>query len=371
MIQKKDTWENTTWGSIATLEYGKSLRDYHSNGPVPVFGTNGKIGYTDKALCASEGIIIGRKGAYRGVHYSNLPFFVIDTAFFLKPKKKIDIKWAYYALKCHDINELDSGSAIPSTSRDDFYNLKAVLPPLAEQKAIAAVLSSLDDKIDLLHRQNATLERMAETLFRQWFIEEAEEDWDKCNISDIAHINKHSVDRKIFSDEIKYLETGDINSGAIQNLSVYALQDAPSREKRIAKHNDIIFSLVRPNQKHYGLLKNPPQNLVVSTGFCVLTCKKIDPHFLYLALTTNEMTEYLHSIAEGSTSAYPSLKPSDIENLQIILPPHYILDKFSKYAVVVWEKIAKNQQQIRTLEKLRDTLLPKLMSGEVRVRVAE
>ena len=83
------------------------------------------------------------------------------------------------------------------------------------------------------------------------------------------------------------------------------------------------------------------------------------------------MTEYLHSIAEGSTSAYPSLKPSDIENLQIILPPHYILDKFSKYAVVVWEKIAKNQQQIRTLEKLRDTLLPKLMSGEVRVRVAE
>lgn len=261
--------------------------------------------------------------------------------------------------------------AVAGITGSDLMKLEFMLPPLAEQKAIAAVLSSLDDKIDLLHRQNATLERMAETLFRQWFIEEAEEDWDKCNISDIAHINKHSVDRKIFSDEIKYLETGDINSGAIQNLSVYALQDAPSRAKRIAKHNDIIFSLVRPNQKHYGLLKNPPQNLVVSTGFCVLTCKKIDPHFLYLTLTTNEMTEYLHSIAEGSTSAYPSLKPSDIENLQIILPPHYILDKFSKYAVVVWEKIAKNQQQIRTLEKLRDTLLPKLMSGEVRVRVAE
>ena len=282
----------------------------------------------------------------------------------------------YYLIQNFIVEQLDSiaegsTSAYPSLLPSDIETLEIFLPPLAEQKAIAAVLSSLDDKIDLLHRQNATLERMAETLFRQWFIEEAEEDWDKCNISDIAHINKHSVDRKIFSDEIKYLETGDINSGAIQNLSVYALQDAPSRAKRIAKHNDIIFSLVRPNQKHYGLLKNPPQNLVVSTGFCVLTCKKIDPHFLYLTLTTNEMTEYLHSIAEGSTSAYPSLKPSDIENLQIILPPHYILDKFSKYAVVVWEKIAKNQQQIRTLEKLRDTLLPKLMSGEVRVRVAE
>ncbi|MBM4056492.1 MAG: hypothetical protein FJ264_17870 [Planctomycetes bacterium] len=111
-------WEKTTWGELATLEYGKSLRDYQgTKGDIPVYGTNGRIGYTDKPLCTFPTVIIGRKGAYRGVHYSNKPFFVIDTAFYLKPKSpKIDLKFAYYQLLTQDINSLDSGSAIPSTS---------------------------------------------------------------------------------------------------------------------------------------------------------------------------------------------------------------------------------------------------------------
>jgi type I restriction enzyme S subunit len=133
------------------------------------------------------------------------------------------------------------------------------------------------------------------------------------------------------------------------------------------KHNDILISLVRPNQKHYGVIKNPPPNLVVSTGFCVLTCKNINHHYLYLFLTSNEMTEFLHSIAEGSTSAYPALIPSDIARLELKRPPENKLSEFSNYADSVWEKITYNQSQIRTLTQLRDTLLSKLMSGEVRV----
>jgi type I restriction enzyme S subunit len=124
---------------------------------------------------------------------------------------------------------------------------------------------------------------------------------------------------------------------------------------------------VRPDQKHYGIIKNPIKNLVVSTGFCVLTCTKIDPHFIYLLLTNDEMTGYLHTIAEGSTSTYPSLKPSDIGDIVFQLPPDDRLKEFANIAHNSWGKIEKNHIQIRTLEKLRDTLLPKLMSGEVRV----
>ena len=93
-------WKDISWGDIATLEYGKSLKDYkESLGTIPVYGTNGPIGFTDKALCKQPGVIIGRKGAYRGVHYSKEPFFVIDTAFYLKPKtEELDIKYAYYQL---------------------------------------------------------------------------------------------------------------------------------------------------------------------------------------------------------------------------------------------------------------------------------
>jgi len=123
-------WRVLTWGDIATLEYGKSLRSYQAaTGRFRVYGTNGPIGWHTEALCPQAGVIIGRKGAYRGIHYSPFPFFVIDTAFYLKERVPFDMKWAYFELLLVDINGMDSGSAIPSTSRDDFYNLPVCLPP--------------------------------------------------------------------------------------------------------------------------------------------------------------------------------------------------------------------------------------------------
>lgn len=125
-----EKWREHRWGEIATLEYGKGLRNYENGtGPYPVYGTNGLIGKHIEPLCFHPGVIIGRKGAYRGVHYSNKPFFVIDTAFYLEPKANIDLKWAYYELLTQDINSMDSGSAIPSTSRNAFYNLPVKVPP--------------------------------------------------------------------------------------------------------------------------------------------------------------------------------------------------------------------------------------------------
>ncbi len=155
----------------------------------------------------------------------------------------------------------------------------------------------------------------------------------------------------------------------IESLQLLDLKEAPSRARRLVKQNDVLISTVRPDQKHYGIIKNPRPNLVVSTGFCVLTCLNIDPHFIYILLTNNEMTDYLHSIAEGSTSTYPSLKPSDIEKIEFLLPPKNKLDDFAAIASDNWNKIKLNHNQIRTLENLRNNLLPKLMSGEVRVEV--
>jgi len=124
-------WECGKWGDFATLEYGKAIKDYRTDsGRFPVYGTNGPIGFTDAALCAHPGVIVGRKGAYRGVNFCDSPFFVIDTAFYLKPKREMPPRWAYYEVLRNDINSMDSGSAIPSTSREDFYALPVVMPPL-------------------------------------------------------------------------------------------------------------------------------------------------------------------------------------------------------------------------------------------------
>ena len=165
-------WRSALWGELATLEYGKSLRDYDTApGVYKVYGTNGQIGWHSEPLCPCASVIIGRKGAYRGVHYSPDPFFVIDTAFYLKPKVEIETRWAYYELLTQDINGMDSGSAIPSTSREDFYGLPVRVPPLPEQRVIAQVLGTLDDKIELNRRMNETLEEMARALFKSWFVD--------------------------------------------------------------------------------------------------------------------------------------------------------------------------------------------------------
>src|SRR6202035_4247893 len=105
------------------------------------YGTNGQIGWHTEPLCDHPGIVIGRKGAYRGVHYSSQPFFVIDTAYYVEPRREMELRWAYYEMLELDINSMDSGSAIPSTSREDFYALPVIVPPAAIQKKFIEMLT--------------------------------------------------------------------------------------------------------------------------------------------------------------------------------------------------------------------------------------
>ena len=137
-------WNLKQWGEIASLEYGKALRTHASNqGRVPVYGTNGRIGWHEEPIYDRPSTIIGRKGAYRGVHFASGPFFVIDTAFYLKLNPEFSTRWGYYSIDRIDINGMDSGSAIPSTSRDEFYRLKVVVPPPAIHRAFEEHLQPL------------------------------------------------------------------------------------------------------------------------------------------------------------------------------------------------------------------------------------
>ena len=148
------------WGDLITLEYGKPIKDKESaNGPIPVYGTNGQIGTSHlKPLCEHPSFILGRKGAYRGVHYSDTPFSVIDTAFYAKPiSDKVDLKWAYYKFLTYDINRMDSGSAIPSTDRYEIYSIDVDLPDLVTQRRVVSVLELLDNKIQDNNKINDNL----------------------------------------------------------------------------------------------------------------------------------------------------------------------------------------------------------------------
>jgi type I restriction enzyme S subunit len=115
-------WRESTWGDEISLEYGKGIRNYaDANGPYRVYGSNGPVGWTSEPLAQGPGIILGRKGAYRGVRISKEPFFVIDTAYYVVPKSDLDIRWLYYAIIHHKLGEIDDGSPIPSTTRSAVY----------------------------------------------------------------------------------------------------------------------------------------------------------------------------------------------------------------------------------------------------------
>jgi len=283
----------------------------------------------------------------------------------------------------HELKSRESGSTVTGIKQSELIQTKVIIPPLAEQKSIANILSSFDEKIDLLREQNKTLETLAQTIFKEWFVNfnypgatgemvdselgELPTGWWVGKLGSLIKTNRSSIKKNFEIDLIEYLDTGSITEGHIESTQKLHLADAPSRARRIVQHNDLLISTVRPNLKHYGILKEPTDNLIVSTGFCVITCDKVDPHFVYYLLTTNEMTDYLHSVAEGSTSTYPSIKPSDIEKIEYAFPSENILKLFSGYAGKAWNKIIFNQEQIQSLSKTRDTLLPNLLSGEIRL----
>lgn len=148
------------WGDYITLEYGKPVDDKdRKDGQYVVHGSNGPIGTSDmEPRCKHETVLIGRKGAYRGVYYSPDPCSMIDTAFYMEMKTdKVLYQWAYYKFLTYDINSMDSGSAIPSTDRYEIYRLPVDVPPLDSQKKIIRILSELDKKISLNNQINDNL----------------------------------------------------------------------------------------------------------------------------------------------------------------------------------------------------------------------
>ncbi len=183
-------------------------------------------------------------------------------------------------------------------------------------------------------------------------------EWKEYKLGDLLEVNQKSINKEFSFDEIAYLDTGSITSGKIEGYQILNIAEAPSRAKRLLKENDIIYSTVRPIQRHYGIIKNPQPNTIVSTGFAVLTCqdKKADPDFIYYYLTQDDIVNYFDSVAEGSTSAYPSLTPDVITDLDILLPDLSEQSAIASILSSLDDKIDLLHRQNKTLEQLAETI---------------
>ncbi len=364
-----EDWEATSWGKLATLEYGKSLRGYeNTHGPYPVYGTNGFIGTHTKMLCRHPGVIVGRKGAYRGIHFSKEPFYVIDTAYYLEPKEDIDLRWAYYELLTHDINRLDSGSAIPSTSRETFYNLAVIVPPLPEQRAIAAALSDVDALIASLDRLIAKKRAIKRAAMQQLLTGKTRlsgfgGEWEMRMLGDIAQLRKERVDPRQagvheFCIELEHIEPGT------GSLLGYTSTEESSSLKSVFQKDDVLFGKLRAYLRKYWLAY---RDGVCSTEIWVLSAKRsaLIPQFLFQIVKTDRFIEV-------SSSSYGTHMPrSDwnvVKNYEVNLPPVEEQTAIVEILSDMDAEIDALEQRREKTRALKQGMMQELLTGRIRLR---
>lgn len=367
-------WRTVKLGEVVKLNYGKSLPEHKRiDGNIPVYSSAGLTGWHNKALVNEIGLIVGRKGTIGSVYKSEKPFYPIDTVFYISENETdADLNYLFYKFSAMGLNYLNSDSAVPGLNRNTVYEQPILLPPLPEQKAIAEILSSLDDKIELLHRQNKTLEDMAQALFRQWFVDDADEGWEKKSLGDTVDITiGRTPPRKEFQwfsknkKDWKWISIKDMGESGVYvfDTAEYLTKEAVDKFNIPVIPNDTVILSFKMT---VGRLCITTEQMLSNEAIACFKFTDKPPfsnEYLYFYLKLFNFNSL------GSTSSIvTSINSTMIREILITIPDQTTMGKFERASKPLFKKVFFNQSQIRTLENLRDALLPKLMSGKVRVK---
>lgn len=258
---------------------------------------------------------------------------------------------------------------------DEMCRVELPVPPINEQQKIVDTYNAITNRIRIKQKINENLEKTAQCLFEKYFSKynnfyenknellDLPKEWKYAYVGDFCKSNMESISSRLSFDSVQYLDTGSITNNKIEELQILSVSDdLPSRAKRIVKDTDIIFSTVRPNLKHYGILYNPAENMIVSTGFAVLhnTSNIVSNEFLYMWITNEKVLTYLQSIAENSVSTYPSINADDIINIKIVIPSNEILIELTKVFKQTYIQINYNNQEISRLNNFRELLIAQI-----------
>ncbi|MBS1939736.1 MAG: restriction endonuclease subunit S [Bacteroidetes bacterium] len=327
-------------------------------------------------------IVIARTGATTGANYtirSSDPKDVVFASYLIRyriDRTKALPRYVGYCLRSSLWNSfvegVSGGSAQPGANAKVLGSFAFDLPDLPEQRAIASVLSSLDAKIDLLHRQNKTLEAMAEALFRQWFVEEAEEGWEEGTLGDIITVQggtTPSTQNPAFWDgEYCWTTPRDLSGDESLFLFNTARKITAEGLKQIGSGLLPVGTLLLSSRAPVGYTAFAAVPVAINQGYIAINANEgYSNYFIYLWLKANMETVKGH--ANGST--FQEISKSAFKTIEITIPPSDRVEAFDKVVAPLFDKVKSNQVQTQSLTKLRDTLLPKLMSGEVRVEMNE
>lgn len=351
------------WGELITLEYGKPVKDKEStDGKVPVYGTNGQIGTSHlPAQCKHPSFILGRKGAYRGVHYSDCPFSVIDTAFYAEPlTDRIDLKWAYYKFLTYDINGMDSGSAIPSTDRYQIYSIEVEVPPLEKQRKIVAVLDCIDRKININQKVNDNLEQQAAALFSSLY-------------------NRSNTEVR-YTDLIQILGGGTPKTGEAAywngNIAFFTPKDVGTPYTFITEKTITEEGLSHCNSRLYPVntVFVTARGTVGKVGLSGVPMAMNQSCYALVGKETHQLLVYFYTLKavdrlkhKASGAVFDAITTRDFDSEQIMKLSDDDAKAFLCVAEPMFQEMLNNSIENLRLSTLRDFLLPKLMSGEIDV----
>jgi len=354
-------------------------------------------------------VIITARGTVGAVAQLGRAMAFNQTCYALLPKGGLDNDFLFYALKgtIAEMRALTYGTVFETITTKTFDHWLVPLPPLPEQRAIAHILGTLDDKIELNRRMSETLEAMARALFKAWFVDfepvrakmegrwqrgqslpglpahlydlfpgslvDSElgpipEGWKVGTLADLALLNPEVWKTETRPAKIIYVDLSNTKWGRIDSLTAYDSADAPSRAQRVLRTGDTIVGTVRPGNGSYAFIVEG--GLTGSTGFAVLRPRAAHyAEVVYLAATAPDNIDRLAHLADGA--AYPAVRPEVVAATPVVCPGDEVLARFSQAAGPALAKIAQNERASRTLAALRDALLPKLIRGEIRVKDVE
>ena len=335
-------------GAEVELVYGKGLpKRSRIPGELPVFGSNGQVDTHNEPLVDGPGIIVGRKGSVGEVIWSDKDFWPIDTTYYVKLKNPDDsLRYWYYQLKTLGLTKLNSHSAIPGLNRDVAYAKSVIKRTPEGQRKIADILGTIDEKIELNRQMNETLEQMGQALFRHYFIDNPElESWEDGEFSDLTGVltGKGSAKSQLS-------ENGTVplyGANGIMGTSEDYLYDEPL--------------IITGRVGTLGEVRKVTGKAWFSDN--VLIMKPNAGCFGYVY----SLAKSFDYIAMNRGSSQPLITQTDLRNRKIKLPDENTLSDFEIQYEGIFGQQKANDRQIQTLITLRDTLLPRLISGKVKI----
>lgn len=388
-------WIETTLGEVADIDSGFAFKskEYSEEGTLRVVrGKNVTVGamrwgvdakfwnYSANGLkryfLAENDIVIGMDGSKIGenrskIKASDLPAILAQRVGRVRAKGDNSQEFLWQAINSDKfvqyIKSIHTGTSIPHISQKQIGNFEVLLPSPPEQKAIAEVLSSLDDKIDLLHRQNQTLEEMAETLFRKWFGEGP----NTTGYEFGELVESVSIKHKFDTDQVVFLNTSDVYDGQVLHHEYSDVLGLPGQAKKSIQKDDILFTEIRPANRRFAYINFDAKDYVVSTKLMVLRSRQVlDTSIFYLFLKQQQTLDYLQMLAEGRSGTFPQITFGHLKTVEIYVPKNQ--ERLAQITMILKDIVKKtfqNHSSIKLLAEMRDTLLPKLMNGEVKVRM--